>query len=839
MNMRRISLVLALVICSIGANARITVSEKQSAGSFPLRGAKILVSPSEQTVVLKAAQMFAGDCEAVFGTGAAVGQTLDFKGNHVVVIGTLGHNDLIDGLVEAGAIDVSAIRGGWEQYLLTVVDNPVKGIGRALVVVGSDRRGAAYGILSLSEAIGVSPFVWWTDVPVGHKSNYYVSGTEVSKSPSVKYRGIFINDEDWGLKPWAAFNYEKELGDIGPKTYARVCELILRLKGNMLAPAMHSCTGAFYSHPESKLVADQYGIIITTSHCEPLLLNNAAKSEWDSDRDGDWNYATNKETIIRKWEDRLSEASQFENLYTVAMRGVHDAGLRGNLPMNERVQLLNQVISDQRSMLERHIGKKAGEIPQIFVPYKETMDVYENGLQVPEDIIIVWVDDNYGYMKKVSGIKEKGRKGGSGVYYHISYLGAPHDYLWLNTTPPALMYEELRKAYDEGADRYWLLNVGDIKPGELALRTFFSMAWNFDGYGFDDANSSQPEFLAGIFGEKYLSDFRSILDEYYRLAWSRKPEYMGWEREWDSPEYTGLKDTEYSFANYSEAQRRLADYQKIADRVNSISGELQPKYRDSFFELLQYPVNGAFQINRKFLMAQLNHEMTFAGRLEEAEWAACESEAAFKAIEDLTAAYNVCGDGKWQGIMELAPAFNALYQNMPEVIHHQGVSPNAVDLSVKDEPHTGCMVLDLIGYSSISGDAEIVEGLGYDWKVIRLGHPKNANTTAAVRYILPKIDADTVSVTVYSVPFFPKNDESGNRYSFSFDGNESVIANEFIEYSLGWKDQVLQNGKEHNIRLAIDRDATLHEMVFKGIDPGMMVQRVVVDWGGLKKTYIK
>lgn len=218
----------------------------------------------------------------------------------------------------------------------------------------------------------------------------------------MKYRGIFINDEDWGLKPWASKNYERELGDIGPRTYGRVCELILRLKGNMLGPAMHSCTGAFYSHPESKLVADSLGIIITTSHCEPLLINTAAKSEWDIDRDGDWNYKTNPEAIRRKWDARLTEASQFENIYTTAMRGLHDARLRGNLPLNEQVELIGQLIVDQRKLLSQHKKKAPEEIPQIFVPYKETMAIYEAGLKVPDDITLVWVDDNYGYMKRVS-----------------------------------------------------------------------------------------------------------------------------------------------------------------------------------------------------------------------------------------------------------------------------------------------------------------------------------------------------------------------------------------------------------------------------------------------------
>ena len=435
----------------------------------------------------------------------------------------------------------------------------------------------------------MSPWYWWADVPVNHQNEvYWDAGRYVSLEPTVKYRGIFINDEDWGLKPWSTNNYEKELGDIGPKTYARVCELLLRLKANILAPAMHSCTGAFYSHPESKVVADSFGIVITTSHCEPLLLNNAAKSEWDSKRDGEWNYKTNPKTIWKKWDDRLSEASQYENIYTVAMRGVHDEGLKGNLPMEERVPLIEKVIGDQRQLLEKHIGKKATSIPQIFVPYKETMDIYENGLQVPDDITLVWVDDNYGYMKRVANPKEQKRAGRSGVYYHISYLGAPHDYLWINTTPPVLMYEELKKAYDAGADRYWLLNVGDIKPMELGIQTFMDMAWNINAFNIDNVNRHQARFLAKLFGLQYENDFQQMLDEYYRLAWSRKPEFMGWEYEWDDKAHTGLKPTDFSFYNYDDAQQRLADYQHISDKAEKLSNGSA-----AYYELLQFPIQGA------------------------------------------------------------------------------------------------------------------------------------------------------------------------------------------------------------------------------------------------------
>ncbi len=743
-----------------------------------------------------------------------------------IVVGTYG-TKTISNLIAKGVLKEQDLKGKWESYVITVTNekNP------RLVIAGSDKRGTIYGIYDVSQRIGVSPWYWWADVPVTKNPDasvdcdYYASG-----EPTVKYRGIFINDEDWGLKPWSSTNFEKELGDIGPKTYAKVCELLLRLKANMLAPAMHSCTGAFYSHPESKVVCDSFGIIITTSHCEPLLLNNAAKSEWDEQRDGDWNYKTNKETIYKKWDDRLAEASQYENIYTTAMRGVHDAGLRGNLPMEERVPLITKVIEDQRQLLEKHIGKPATEIPQIFVPYKETMDIYENGLQVPEDITLVWVDDNYGYMKRVSNPEEQKRSGGAGVYYHLSYLGAPHDYLWINTTPPVLMYEELKKAYDHGADRYWLLNVGDIKPMELGMQTFFDMAWNIHAFDIDNVNTHQAKMLANIFGK---DNFQSILDTYLRLAWSRKPEYMGWEYEWDDKAHTGLKPTEFSFQNFSEAQQRLADYQRISDEVEQIGEKIKgksEKWAAAFFELVQHPVQGAYQMNRKFLMAQLNQELLAEGHTAEANWAARQMEAAYDSIDALNHRYNELLDGKWRGMMALAPAFCALFHLKPEVTYTEGAGEEPLDLTPKSQPLGDCYLIELADYQSKSDDAKLVKGIGYDWQVMQLGE---------VTYQFPQIDADSIDVFFYAVPFWPIYKGKSNRIAVSIDGGEpQVFENKFAEYSRSWKDQVMRNGIGCRLHFAIDKQAAQHTITFKALDPGQMIQKVILDWGGLQPSYI-
>ncbi|MBR4846462.1 MAG: glycosyl hydrolase 115 family protein, partial [Bacteroidaceae bacterium] len=586
--------------CTDKTSNLLLVSDSPSDGYFHLSDAWVEYDVADGKTVQRVAELFRGDIIQV--TNKLMPSFDNDAGKKCIILGTLDGNAMIKQLVKDGKLDVSAIEGGWEQYVIKQVKHPMEGVEEALVIAGTDRRAVAYGAFSISELMGVSPFYWWADVPVKKSAEVYVKADFESKAPSVKYRGFFINDEDWGLKPWASNTYEPEVNDIGPKTYAQVCELILRLKGNMVAPAMHSCTGAFYSHPENKVIADEYGILITTSHCEPLLFNNASLQEWDKQVDGEWDYSKNKEHILSKLDARVKEASPYENIYTLAMRGLHDEGMRGNLSQDQKVQMLFDAMADQRSILKKYIDAPLEEIPQIFVPYKETLDLYEKGLQVPDEVTLVWVDDNYGYLKRVSNPEEQRRKGGAGVYYHTSYLGTPHDYLWLATTPPVLMYEELKKAYDTGADRYWLLNVGDIKPMELAVKTFFDMAWDFPSYDIVNINHHQAQFLASIFGLEYVDEFQHILDEYYRLAWSRKPEYMGWEREWDAipaREVTG--PTDFSFDHYNDARQRLADYQQISDDVENIALKLPMELRPAFFEMFAYPVIAANQMNRKFL----------------------------------------------------------------------------------------------------------------------------------------------------------------------------------------------------------------------------------------------
>lgn len=687
------AVVLAALLCLVAAfplRAQVSLSETSSGRNvFPLStktcAAIMYDVTSEPSVVGTAVGLLASDIEKVTGKCPSVSGngSVPASCRYAVIAGTLGHSSLIDELVRDGKIDVSSISGEWERYAVRLVEAPLKGVRRALVVVGSDRRGTAYGLLSLSRAIGVNPWYWWMDAPVEHRNSICLSVNAYdADTPSVKYRGIFINDEDWGLLRWAKRNFEKELGNIGPKTYEKVCELLLRLNANMLAPAMHEASTAFYQIPQNKEIADRYGIIITASHCEPLLLNTA--SEWHKDRYGDWNYNTNSERIDSVLNARVVETSPYENAYVIALRGLHDRAMSGAESLDSRKATVQRALLNQRKILSDVLGKDASEIPQFFTPYKEVLDVYNQGLELPDDVTIVWPDDNYGYMKRLSSPKEQLRSGRSGVYYHSSYLGRPHDYLWMNTTSPTLMYEELRKAYDSTADRYWLLNSGDIKSCEFAVDFFLSMAYDIDSFSYERAASYRSEWLCGMLGEKDRDAYRSIFDEFYHQAFIRKPEFMGWGYQWTTDKHGNERntDTDFSFANYREAERRLEAYRKISSETEALMAQLPSSHIPCFYQSVYYPVKACELMSRMVLSGQKNRWYALQRRTA-ATAAADEAIRCHDSLRVITEGYNSLLDGKWNHVMTMGQGFAASYFKKP-VLREVKLSP-APELGVMVE----------------------------------------------------------------------------------------------------------------------------------------------------------
>lgn len=638
----------------------------------------------------RAAELFAADVEAVTGRRPQVTSATGETGP-AVIVGTVGGSALIRRLSEAGKIDTAPLEGAWERYLIQTVANPLPGIRKALVIAGSDRRGAAYGLFTLSELIGVSPWYWWADVPVKKHAALHVDAPPTySQTPSVRYRGIFLNDEDWGLTPWASQTFEPERGNIGPRTYAKVCELLLRLKANYLAPAMHPVSTSFNQIPENKLVADTFAIVMGSTHCEPLLLNTA--SEWDTQTMGPWNYDKNKEGINRVLTQRVRENSPYENVYTLALRGLHDGAMSTTLPMHEKVRMLQQALLDQRQILAENIDRPVETVPQAFTPYKEVLEIYSNGLELPDDVTIVWPDDNYGYMKRLSGVREQRRTGRSGVYYHVSYLGVPHSYLWFSTTPPSLMYEELRKAYDTTADRLWLLNCGDLKGSEMQVSLFLDMAWDIGRFTADNVVTYPARWLAGIFGEAYYDRLEAMTREHLRLAFPRKPEYMGWGYHWNRFDHNceQLTDTDFSFTNYDEAPRRLEAYRKLGARAEALLHEIGDEARPAFYQLVYYPLRGAELMNRMTLGGQRNRWYARQGRAA-TNAVRDEVQRCYDSLQVITRGYNSLLGGKWNHMMSMRQNYDGVsaYFNLPHLATHDAAGAPRLALQVAGEDVTG------------------------------------------------------------------------------------------------------------------------------------------------------
>mgnify|MGYP001513913388 FL=1 len=662
-----------LLLSSSVALAQVSLSQNSSGSNvFSLVGKKdkacVYYDAQDFEVVKTTAGLFANDVKEVSGQILGVATTKEAPQKNCIIVGTLGHNEWIDQMIAKKKLDVEPLKDRWESYLVQLVRNPLPGVDKALVIVGSDRRGAAYGLLSVSRTIGVSPWYWWADAPIVKKDQLHLKVDKyISKEPTVKYRGIFINDEDWGLYRWSKRNFEKEVGNFGPRTYAKVCELLLRLQANYLCPAMHDASMAFHRIPENRVVADRFAIIMGSSHCEPLLFNTA--SEWKRDKMGEWDYINNKKGVDSVLNARVKECAPFENVYTLALRGLHDRAMNASNDMGDRKDMLQEALMAQRQMLIDAIGKPGEEIPQAFTPYKEVLDVYDEGLELPDDVTIIWPDDNYGYMKRLSSPKEQKRSGRSGVYYHSSYLGKPHDHLWMNTISPTLMYEELRKAYDATADRIWLLNAGDIKSCEFAVDYFLTMAFDIDSFNFERAANYRTEWLCGMLGDQYRNEYQDVVNSFYKLAFARKPEFMGWGYQWTTDKHGRERntDTDFSLTNYREVDNRLSEYRRIGSTVEKILNSMSDeKQKACFYQTLYYPVKGCELLNRMILDGQRNRWYSIQQRASTKELEKS-AKACYDSLEVITQGYNSLLGGKWDHVMTMKQGFAAAYFELPKL----------------------------------------------------------------------------------------------------------------------------------------------------------------------------
>jgi hypothetical protein len=811
------------------------------------RAAPLVLPPDAPEVVRIAARDLAGDIERVSGVRPDILNTPPA--------------DTALPRVEL-SLAPSALAGRWEAFQLSARPG-------VLAISGSDRRGLAYGVYELSRRIGVSPWHWWADVPVVRRPEILFSvGNEPVDQPAVKYRGIFINDEDWGLVPWAAKTHEPEVGNIGPKTYGRMFELMLRLRANLLWPGMHPTTTPFHQVPGNAAIADAYAIVLGSSHAEPMLRNNVG--EWTAPKD-DYNYVTNRDGVLAYWEQRVKERTSGESLFTLGMRGIHDSAIVGPKNQAERIATLTEIFGKQRDMLARHLGGgDATRVGQMFCPYKEVLDDYLAGLRVPDDVTIVWPDDNFGYIRRFATDAERARSGGLGVYYHLSYLGAPLAWLWFDSLPTALVWTEMNRAYEQGARTLWVANVGDLKANEQSTEFFLDLAWHADRSTPEAPSRFLRAMAARDFGPSHAGQIADIWARHQALAFARKPEHLQWH----------LPKTPYAPTTLTEAEitARLDAYAALTRDSAAVAAVLPAEAQDAFFQLVDYPVSAAVAANERYFRAELARLQKAGGQNSAALETFAASERAGKRVVELTKRYNEqIADGKWRHILSVNGLSTREWKSFqPDPIPALDDASALAAVAARDRARSSFSApapsspLLAPGSSARPGDFVERDGVvsihaghfssredlasGAGWRSIAgLGRsgsavtvlPSTAEITPAsaprlsYRFHVSTADAPA-TLRVRLLPTHPTVSGKGLRFALAIDDGAPLplaVTSGFDPKSEAWKQRVLSNATEAALKLPAPLTPGWHTLHLVAVDAGVVVDKIVLDLGGLLRSY--
>ncbi|MFN3409422.1 MAG: glycosyl hydrolase 115 family protein [Limisphaerales bacterium] len=811
-------------------------------GSFPLvaggRAAPLVLPPTPPEVVQIAARDLANDIARVTGVKPEILTAAPAPGSGPRVQLALA-NDLA---------------GRWEAFQLSASSN-------VLTIAGSDARGLAFGIYELSRRIGVSPWYWWADVPVTKRAELRLAlGTEPLDQPAVKYRGIFINDEDWGLEPWASKTFEPEVGNIGPKTYAKIFELLLRLRANCLWPGMHPTTRPFHTVPGNAATADRYAIVVGSSHAEPMLRNNVG--EWKQDPKL-YNYLTNRAGVLAYWEERVRERTNGESLFTLGMRGIHDSPIVGPKTQKERIATLEQIFADQRALLAQYLGHgDPTRVPQIFCPYKEVLDDYNAGLRVPDDVTIVWPDDNFGYIRRFATPAERARRGGLGVYYHASYLGAPLSWLWIDTLPPALIWSEMTRAFEQGARTLWIVNVGDIKNTERSMEFFLDLGWHADRTDPEAPSRFLRETAARDFGAEHAGAVADILARLHAINFARKTEHL----QWHLP-MTPYQPTEL---NEAEIHARLAACAALQRDSDSLGERLPAAARDAYFQLVGYPVGITAAANERYFRAELARADMARGRTPDASQSAVSQ--ADTRIQQLTARYNTeIAGGKWRHVVtEGGVSAKEWKRYQPDLTAPRPApTPNSVcppappELAPLARP-AGTRPGDFVerdGAVSIhaghfTARHDLPDGAG--WRVIPgLGRTGNAvtvlpstaaissNTAPSLEYRFHVSTGGPATARVRLLPTFPLVSGRGLRLAVALDDEAPLPLAVTTGFDTrrsdaalsAWQRRVLANATEAALQLPQPLSPGWHTLRLIAVDTGVVVDKIVLEFAPPPPSY--
>jgi len=661
------ALLLVLTLLVHSSNNGTYISTQKEHRSFTLsasgKSAPLVVSAKDFPGVMRVAKHLQEDIKNVTNVRPEI-YTDSIPSTEIVLIGTLGKNSLIDRLVQEKKLDVNGVEGKWETFLIQVVQNPFPNVERALVITGSDKRGTIFGMFDLSEKIGVSPWYWWADVPPKKKENVYVlPGSFTLGEPKVKYRGIFINDEAPALSGWLTEKYGSELPR--HEFYQHVFELLLRLKGNFLWPAMWG--RAFYDDdPENPRLADEYGVVISTSHHEPMM---RAHVEWQRYGKGLWNYEKNDSTLREFWREGIKRMGNYESVVTLAMRGDGDEAMSPTA----NVSLLEKIVADQRKILADVTGKDVTTIPQVWALYKEVQEYYDKGMRVPDDVTVLLCDDNWGNIRKLPRLDEKPRKGGYGIYYHFDYVGGPRNYKWINTNQIERVWEQMHIAYEYNARQIWVVNVGDIKPMEFPIDFFLDYAWNPEAISASDLPDYYRQWAEEQFGVEHANDIADILSKYTKFNARRKPEL--------------LDSATYSVTNYREAETVVAEYHSLVKKAEEIQSKLPPEYKDAYFQLVLHPAKAYAVVQELHATAGKNYLYYKQGRAATNELAA-KAKKLFEEDSLLSYYYNnVLAGGKWSHQMDQTHIGYRYWQQPPF-----NVMPKVYTLDIPENSEMGIAI---------------------------------------------------------------------------------------------------------------------------------------------------
>lgn len=635
-------------------------------GAVPLvadgKAIPIVLGTGEFTGVVRVAGFFQDDISQVTGIKPDLMVAGIPKTDRIILAGTLGKSELIDQLVASGKLNVSELNGKWETSLIQIVDKPFPGIKQALVIAGSDKRGTIFGLFELSRQMGVSPWHFWSDVPAKKHSELYARNNRyISGEPKVKYRGIFLNDEEPALGRWVVKNY----GSFNHQFYEKVFELILRLKGNYLCPAMW--WASFNTNDTiNPILADEMGIVMSSTHHEPMM---RAHAEWRQKKGAAWNYESNEDTLKQFWKEGIERMGTHESVVSMGMRGDGDMAMTAET----NIALLERIVADQRKIIEKVTGKPASETPQLWALYKEVQDYYDKGMRIPDDVTLLLCDDNWGNIRKLPRPDDKPRAGGYGIYYHFDYVGDPRNYKWLNTCPLPAVWEQMNMAYEHGVDRIWLVNVGDLKPLELPISFFLDYAWNPDQFPKERLPEYTVIWAAEQFGNEHAPEIARMLDTYTKYNGRRKPELL-------SPET-------YSLNNFQEAERVVENYNKLAKEATLLNEKIPADSKDAFYELVLHPIAACANLNEMYLAVAKNRQAVEQGSATANDWAE-KTRKLFQKDADITDYYHTkLANGKWDRMMAQTH-IGYTYWQQPE----KNAMPEVKEISLPDQAEMGVSI---------------------------------------------------------------------------------------------------------------------------------------------------